>query len=248
MGVNTMVELSRNWRGTAAELAEHVAEFFRGLGFEEPKLNERMVRFYVQKQLLSAPERDGGEAGGFGYRHLLELVVVRELARDRWPLGKIAELIRAADEKALLDLIDNKQRSAPGLIRTVMSLAYPETRRLVLAVNDDPQADLRLYEWLASRGAAVLRAYSTDHALTLLERVRVHVVISDLGRVEGDVMNKRAGMDLAREIRQRGSDVPMVIFTMDKSVQVRELAKEAGANYVTEGLDDLYDWLTKMGI
>lgn len=172
----------------------------------------------------------------------------RKLARDRWPLGKIAELIRAADKKALLDLIDNQQRSAPGLMRTVMRQAYPEIRRLVLVVNDDPQADLRLHEWLASRGAAVLRTYSTAHALNLLERVRVHVVISDLGRVEGDVMNKRAGMDRAREIRERGSEVPMVILTMDKSVQVRELAREAGANYVTEGLDDLCDWLTKMGI
>ena len=243
-----MAELSNIWRGTAAELAETAADHFRSLGFDEPKLNERLVRFYVQKRVLSPPEREGGEAGGFGYRHLLELVVVRELARDRWPLGKIAELTRAADEKALLDLIDNKQLSAPGLIRTVMSQAFPETRRLVLAVNDDPQADLRLYEWLVSRGAAVLRAYSTAHALALLDRVRVHVVISDLARLEGDVLHKRAGMDLARKIRERGSDVPMVIYTMDKSPQVRELAVEAGVNYVTEGADDLCDWLTKMGI
>jgi len=242
-----MAELNKNWRGTAAELAEVTAEYFRELGFEEPKLNERLVRFYVQKRVLSPPEREGGE-GGFGYQHLLELVVARELARDRWPLEKIAALTREADEKALLDLVDTAQRSAPGLIRTVMSQAFPETRRLVLAVNDDPQADLRIYEWLASRGAAVLRAYSTRHALALLDRARVHVVISDLARLEGEVVNKRAGTDLARAIREGGSDVPIVIYTMDKSPQVRDLAVEAGANYVTERADDLRDWLAKMGI
>lgn len=206
------------------------------------------MRFYVQKRVPSPPDREGGETGGFGYCHLLELVVVRELARDRWPLEKIAALTRDADEKALLDLIDNQPRSVAGLIGTVRSQALPETRRLVLAVNDDPHADLGLYAWLASRGAAVLRAYSTSHALALLDRARVHAVISDLARLEGDALNKRAGMDLARKLRERGSDVPMVIYTMDKSAHVRELVVEAGANYVTEGADDLRDWLTKMGI
>ncbi|MBP6582847.1 MAG: response regulator [Chromatiaceae bacterium] len=241
-------ELNTAWRGTAADLAATTAGYFHELGQVDPKLNERLVRFYVQKRVISPPEREGGDGGGFSYRHLLELVVARELLRDRWPLEKIATLIREADEKALLDLIDNPHRSAPQLIRTVISQAYPETRRLVLAVNDDPQADLALYEWLASRGAAVLRAYSTTQALRLLAWARVHVVISDLARLEGEVMNKRAGMDLARRIRERGSDVPLVIFTLDKSPQVRELAVDAGANYVTEGDYELRDWLTKMGI
>lgn len=243
-----MSTLDKSWRGTAAELALTTAGYFHELGWADPKLNERLVRFYVQKRVISPPERESGEAGGFSYRHLLELVVARELVRDRWPLEKIATLIRGADEKALLDLVDDQQRSASRLIRTVLSQAYPETRRLVLAVNDDPQADVQLYGWLAARGAAVLRAYSTTQALTLLERARVHVVISDLARLEGEVMNKRAGMDLARQIRQRGSDAPLVVYTLDKSPQVRELAVEAGANYVTESEDDLRDWLTRMGI
>ena len=119
---------------------------------------------------------------------------------------------------------------------------------MVLAVNDDPQADRDLYEWLAARGVAVLRAYSTDHALTLLDRARVHIVISDLARVEGGILNKMAGMQIARKIRDRGSDVPIVIYTMDKSAPVKELALDAGANYVTEADNELRDWLEKLGI
>lgn len=243
-----MPELNKNWRGTAADLAEVAAEHFRSFGFEDPKLNERLVRFYVQRRVLSPPEREAGEAGGFGYRQFLEMVVVRELVRDRWPLEKIADLTRSADEKALLDLIDNRPLTAAGLMKTVLSQAFPETRRLVLAVNDNPHADLDLFEWLAARGAVVLRAYSTANALALMERARVHVVISDLARMEGDVLNKRAGIELVRAIRERGSDVPLVIYTMDKSPRVKELAVEAGANYVTEGADDLRDWLKKIGI
>lgn len=242
-----MAEQYKNWRGTAAELADTAAEWLGSLGLDEQRLNERLVRYYVQDGVLSRPEREGREAK-FGFRQLLEFVVARKLAADSWPLAKIASWNRGADEKALLDLIDDKQLAAPRLMEKVLGQVFPETRRLVLAVNDDPQADLGLYEWLASRGVAVLRAYSTTQALTLLDRARVHVVISDLGRVEGDVLRKGAGIDLARLIRERGSDVPIVIYTMDRTPQVKELAVDAGANYVTEDPDELRDWLEKMGI
>ena len=119
---------------------------------------------------------------------------------------------------------------------------------MVLVVNDDPLADRDLYEWLASRGVAVLRAYSTDHALILLYRARVHTVISDLARTEGGILNKTEGTQLSRKIRERGSDVPILIYAMDKSGSVKELALDAGANYVTEGADELRDWLEKLGI
>lgn len=129
-----------------------------------------------------------------------------------------------------------------------MSRAIPETRHLVLAVNDDPGSDLNLYAWLAARGVAVLRAYSTEHALSLLKRARVQLVISDLARQEGQVLNKTAGIALAKAIRAHGCDAPMVIFTNDKSPQIKALALEAGANHVTEDPDALLDWLRNQGL
>ena len=124
----------------------------------------------------------------------------------------------------------------------------PETRRLVLLVNDDPAGGEGIEDWLEERGVAILRAYSTARALELLQRTRVHLVISDLACGEGQLLNKMAGMELARAIRAGGSDVPLVIYTRDKSPQVRELAVEAGAHFVTERPDELRDWLEKMGI
>lgn len=41
-------------------------------------------------------------------------------------------------------------------------------------------------EWLEMRGAAILRAFSTAHALELMKRARMNVVISDLARNEGN--------------------------------------------------------------
>ncbi len=241
------LEDHKDWRGGAAELAATGSELLRAISRDDDRLNERLVRYYVQSGILSRPEREGREAL-FGYRQLLELLAARELAADRWPLAKIATWNQAADERALLDLIDKRQPAGSLIDRGQGRPVFPETRRLALAVNDDPAADLGLYEWLAARGVAVLRAYSTEQALALLDRARVHVVISDLARVEAGVLNKRAGMALARAIREHGSDMPLVLYTLDKSPQVKSLALDAGANYVTESPDDLRDWLEKIGI
>ncbi|WP_295409044.1 response regulator [uncultured Thiocystis sp.] len=246
-----LIQGYQDWRGNAAALAATAAEILKPVGAEDERLNERLVRYYTQAGILSRPERAGRDAV-FGFRQVLELVAARELARDGWPLAKIAEWNQTADERALLDLIDHGQPVAPLPQRNEGSVRFPETRRLALAVNDDPTADLELYAWLAARGVAVLRAYSTAQALALLERARVHVVISDLARVEAGVLNKRAGMVLAQAIRRQGSDVPLVLYTLDKSPPVKALALalalEAGANYVTEGPSDLREWLQRIGL
>lgn len=242
-----MLEGYRDWRGNAADLAVEAMEVLRPIGRDNERINERLVRYYVQSGILSRPEREGREAV-FGFRQLLELIAARELVHEGWPLAKIATWHQAADERALLDVIDRDQPVSPIATGEDARPIFPETRRLALAVNDDPGADLGLYAWLSARGVAVLRAYSTAQALALLARARVHVVISDLARVEAGVLHKRAGMVLAQAIRERGSDVPLVLYTMDKSPQVKSLALEAGANYVTENPEDLRDWLEKIGL
>ncbi|MBK5938308.1 response regulator [Halochromatium roseum] len=241
-----MIESYQSWQGSAAELAATASELLPDSANDE-RLNERLVRYYVQTGLLTRPQRAGREAV-FSYRQLLELVAARTLVRDGWPLAKIADWNSGADERALLDVIDQGQPVTPLPAPASGRARFPETRRLALAVNDDPSADLELYGWLAGRGVAVLRAYSTAQALTLLERARVHIVISDLTRSEAGVLNKRAGIVLAQAIRERGSDVPMVLFTLDKSPQIKSLALDAGVNYVTESTEDLRDWLQKIGL
>ncbi|MBK1620176.1 hypothetical protein CKO42_17360 [Lamprobacter modestohalophilus] len=240
-----MIQGYQSWQGSTSELAAAAADLLPD-GADDERLNERLVRYYVQSGLLTRPQRSGREAV-FGYRQLLELVAARTLVRDGWPLAKIADWNRSADERALLDVIDQGSPVTPVSVASDGRARFPETRRLALAVNDDPGADLGLYAWLAERGVAVLRAYSTAQALSLLDRARVHVVISDLARVEAGALNKRAGMVLAQAVRER-SDVPMVLFTLDKSPQIKALALDAGVNYVTESPDDLRDWLQKIGL
>ena len=93
-------------------------------------------------------------------------------------------------------------------------MPLPETRKLILSVNDKDNIDVKLYYWLLERNAVVLRANSTEHALYLLGRVDVDTVITDLRRNEGALSNPTAGIELTRAIRERGSRLPIIIYTM----------------------------------
>jgi DNA-binding transcriptional MerR regulator len=86
-----------DWTGSASDLADKCNEI---LGTELEKgagaANERLVRHYVQVDVLSPPVRQGREAV-FGARQVFEIVVARYLLNDGWPLAKIAELVKTYD-------------------------------------------------------------------------------------------------------------------------------------------------------
>lgn len=70
-------------------------------------------------------------------------------------------------------------------------MPLPETRKLVLSVNDRNDIDVNLYDWLLVRGAVLLRSNSTQHALSLMQQVQVDAVITDLRRKEATIYNLR---------------------------------------------------------
>lgn len=92
-----------DWRGSAAELAEQVNQLLPQLGVQEEvgTVNERLVRYYVTKKVLTPPDREGREAL-FGYRQVVELLVTRYLMKDGWPLEKIAAMVQSSDLDSLV--------------------------------------------------------------------------------------------------------------------------------------------------
>lgn len=96
------------WRGSAAELADKANQLLPRIGLPSSEsgsqVNERLVRYYVQENILSPPDREGRDAM-FGARQVIELLATRHLLKDGWPLAKISELVRASDLSALQDMI-----------------------------------------------------------------------------------------------------------------------------------------------
>jgi DNA-binding transcriptional MerR regulator len=94
-----------------AELADEAAKILaesglaqeRGTVSEVP--DERTVRYYLTEGLVSPAEDKQGTASVFGYRHLLQLLVVKKLQSEHLPIRKIRDLVDGRTERELERLL-----------------------------------------------------------------------------------------------------------------------------------------------
>jgi DNA-binding response OmpR family regulator len=107
----------------------------------------------------------------------------------------------------------------------------PNAVATILWVDDHPSNNELEVEEFRRRRIAVHLAKSTEDAMNLLNMNGYDLVVSDLGRGE----DRLAGLRMTEALRQRGSKVPVFIYTLrakDKTGQVaqRRLVASAGAN------------------
>ncbi|MBV9926159.1 MAG: MerR family transcriptional regulator [Acidobacteria bacterium] len=96
-----------------AEAAAHIlaesgaARQGRGTVTELP--DERTVRYYLAEGLVPPAEEKQGTASVFGYRHLLQLLVVKKLQAEGLPIRAIRELVTGKTERQLEKLLGAEQ-------------------------------------------------------------------------------------------------------------------------------------------
>ena len=104
----------RAWPGgSAQELAEVAQEALAETAVPDAELNERLVRYYVTSGVLDAPVRRGRDAV-FELRHLVQLMVVRNLLAERLSLSQIRELFRTIDWSKVDDVAELLPKPAPA--------------------------------------------------------------------------------------------------------------------------------------
>lgn len=106
----------------------------------------------------------------------------------------------------------------------------PDAIGRVLWVDDHPQNNIYEKRFFEERRIVVHNAISSTDALKLLAINHYDVVISDMGRGE----DRLAGVRLVEEMRTRGNDTPLVIYTVrpnepERQTAQRNLVAEAGA-------------------
>jgi DNA-binding transcriptional MerR regulator len=84
-------------------LAESGPAQVRGTVSEVP--DERTIRYYLTEGLVSPAEDKQGTASVFGYRHLLQLLVVKKLQSEHLPIRKIRDLVDGRTERELERLL-----------------------------------------------------------------------------------------------------------------------------------------------
>jgi CheY-like chemotaxis protein len=107
-------------------------------------------------------------------------------------------------------------------------LPTPASPKRILWVDDNPKNNSYFVASLEERGVRVDTALSTEEGLAKFRRLSYDLVISDMGRPEGD----RAGIELAKRIRSLNRKMPIYIFC--GTWAARNLRDEALAAGVTE--------------
>jgi DNA-binding transcriptional MerR regulator len=82
----------------------------RGTVSEVP--DERTVRYYLTEGLVPPAEDKQGTASVFGYRHLLQLLVVKKLQSEHLPIRKIRDLVDGRTERELERLLGEEGSQA----------------------------------------------------------------------------------------------------------------------------------------
>ncbi len=102
--------------------------------------------------------------------------------------------------------------------------SVPATReRGVLVVEDDPDFQWRLARMLTVRGNRVVGTSSGEAALELMAQWPVDLVLVD------DTLPGMSGVELARTVRERHGDVPVVLMSSEDTRERRLAARLAGA-------------------
>jgi hypothetical protein len=107
---------SHNWHGNAEQLAREAFRLMQQhpVFSDQPAPNERLVRDYVRRGIVSTPDHVGREAR-YRYGHLIELIAARALIADGWPLRMIAQTFKGASEDDLLEIVEGRRPANPEL-------------------------------------------------------------------------------------------------------------------------------------
>ena len=99
-----------NWEGVAEVLAVKAKTWLNIKRIGDPKFipNERLIRDYVSRGILTKPERRRKEAI-FGFRQLTEILACRTMVEDGWPLSKISEDFSVSSLEDILKLIPGEE-------------------------------------------------------------------------------------------------------------------------------------------
>lgn len=188
--------------GLAQEAARILAESgvaqARGTVTELP--DERTVRYYLSEGLIPPAHEKQGTASVFGFRHLLQLLVVKRLQSEHLPIRAIRELVSGKTERQLEKLLGVEQTSGGGRSE---ALGYLESLLRKSAPAPGPPPQTR-----ASRPRAASPPPRETWARIELEPgLEVHVSDNYQAPRDGGAL-RRLAQSFVNVLRARGAGSP----------------------------------------
>ena len=152
----------------------------------------------------------------------------------------VQQLRRASATKGGTGERDSSLRKAADQALTQMRTSDPSHRDPILWVDDHPQNNTSIVQAIGSLGIRVETVLSTDEALRRLEAGPYALVISDLGRKEGNIENPMAGNDLIIAMRARHIETPVIIYAGSRGEENRATLEASGATLVTQRASEVF--------
>lgn len=114
----------------------------------------------------------------------------------------------------------------------------------ILWVDDNPVNNAFLIDSLKYQGVEVTNALTTQEGLDRFNRRSFDCIITDISRMEGSaVVNKQAGFELIRAIREENDDIPIYIYTAQVDAKLQQKAEDFGASGITASPSELLQML-----
>lgn len=226
--------------GNAKVLAGSMILYFVVVGFLAGYL---LTRLYLTGAFKRADEKAIVSVGGNELTIEEVSVLVRASIADLQT--KVGEMQRGMGE-----MQQAFQDTNPSF--DVMGASAPQTEsvkvRSILWVDDFPKNNSLIVEHLNKLGIDVVTALSTSEAMEALKSKPFDRVITDMGRIEGNVEVKAAGINLIRAIRKEFPDLLVVVYCSPPAVaQYGAEALTAGAVKVTPSQTELLEALNLYG-
>ena len=204
-----------NWTGNAEALAKLVKFWLRkkDIGDKSFEPNERLVRDYVAKNILSRPERSGKEAI-YGFKQLIQFIACRAMIEDGWPLSKISEDFQISSINEIVNLIPGESIENDSL--SLISEYKSENRR--------PSLDRDLIQKSSLNMDASSSAPNQNYSASFIKRNR------DNYETKTDISEilKRLGSDFGNVIKEDFTAYQLaswLILLMDKD-KAKEITRK----------------------
>lgn len=160
------------------------------------------------------------------------------LAATQGQLKSVAFLSAAQARRDRLDAVGPEdEQQVSKVVETVVRRVREGGESQILWVDDRPENNVWERQAFMAAGAEIKLALNTTQALELLGQQDFDLVISDMGRVEGD----REGYVLLDAMRQRRDKTPLVFYATSNSPAHKKETREHGGQGCTNSPTELFD-------
>jgi CheY-like chemotaxis protein len=147
-------------------------------------------------------------------------------------MEEVSEQQRAIVSDLQTKIAEIEKRVHKNLIplQSPINAFFSSTNKHILWVDDHPKNNSFFVAAFEERGARVDIALSTDEAIAKIKKTPYDIVLSDMGRPEGD----KAGIDLTRKLKELRISTPVYIYCGSWAAQhLRDEALAAGVAEIT---------------